>query len=93
MVSQDRTGFAVGIVTIQEIRLSGLAPGAVLFRFDLEEETGQRLLARLVQGAPPIRCRANALAVFVQYLKHCQSLDEVRMKCAAPELSHPHPVP
>jgi hypothetical protein len=52
MVSQDRTGFAVGIVTIQEIRLSGLAPGAVLFRFDLEGETGQRLLARLVQGAP-----------------------------------------
>ena len=91
LVSHDRGGFAGGSVTIQEVRLWGFAPGAVLFRFDLEGETGRRSLAHLIQGAPATGARATPLGAFVQYLKDCRSLDDVRMKCAAHELSDPHP--
>jgi hypothetical protein len=91
LVSHDRGGFAGGTMTIQEVRLWGLAPGAVLFRFDLEGDMGRRVLARLIQGAPATSARATPLGAFVQYLQDCPSLDDVRMKCAALELSSSPP--
>jgi hypothetical protein len=78
-------------MTIQEIRVWGLVPGAVLFRFDLASDAGRRMLARLLHGAPAISAQATALGAFVQYLQDCQSLDDVRAKCAALELLGSHP--
>jgi hypothetical protein len=91
LVSHDRGGFAGGSVTIQEVRLWGLVPGAILFRLDLEGEMGRRMLARLIQGESATSAHATPLGAFVRYLKDCASFDDVRVKCATLELSDRDP--
>jgi hypothetical protein len=47
------------------------------------------MLARLIEGAPATSAQATPLGAFVHYLKDCRSLNDVRVKCAALELSDP----
>jgi hypothetical protein len=51
LVSHNRSGFAGGSVTIQEVRW-GLASGAILFRCDLEHDDSRPGLAQLTRGIP-----------------------------------------
>jgi hypothetical protein len=85
LVSHDRGGFKGGSVSIQEVRWWGLASGEVLFRCDLERDDGRRILAHLTQGAPPTSARATPLGAFVDYVKDCRSLSDLKMRYAALE--------
>jgi hypothetical protein len=83
MVSHDKGGFGGGVVTIQEVRWWGFVPGETLLRCDLERDEGRRILGRLTQGAPSASARATPLGAFVEYVKDCRTLSEVKGKCAA----------
>lgn len=83
LVSHDKGGFSGGSVTIQEVRWWGFASGETMLRCDLESGEGQKVLARLVHGAPPGSARATPLGAFVDYLKDARSLSEVKAKCDA----------
>ena len=91
LVSHDKGGFAGSSVTIQEVRWWGLASGETLLRCDLEREDGWRILARLIQGAPPTSARATPLGAFVEYVKDARSLSDMKAKCAALVSSGPQP--
>jgi hypothetical protein len=89
LVSHDRGGFAGGSVTIQEVRWWGFASGEILLRCDLEHDDGRRLLAHLVQGVPPTSAQATPLGAFVEYVKDCRTLSDVKARCAAVTSSGP----
>jgi hypothetical protein len=91
LVNHDRGGFKGGSVTIQEVRWWGLASGAVLFRCDLEQEQGRRILVHLTQGAPPTSARATPLGAFVEYVKESRSVNDLRVRCAALGAPQSHP--
>lgn len=91
LVSHDKGGFRGGSVTIQEVRWWGLVSGETVFACDLGSVQGQRIWARLVQGAPPGSARATPLGALVEYVKDSQSLDQVKAKCVALSSSGPQP--
>ncbi len=90
LVSHDKGGFAGGAITIQEVRWWGFASGDTILRCDLESGEGQRILARLVQGAPAGSARATPLGAFVEYVKDGRSLGELKTKCDALASVPPH---
>jgi hypothetical protein len=83
LVCHEKAGTVPDSVTIQELRWWGFASGDTLLRSDLQDAEGQRILARLVAGAPPGSARATPLGAFVEYVKDARSVAEARTKCAA----------
>jgi hypothetical protein len=90
LVSHDKGGFAGGSITVQEVRWWGFASGETLLRCDLDSGEGQRILARLVHGAPAESARATPLGALVEYAKDARSLGELKTKCAALASMDPH---
>lgn len=91
LVNHDRGETAGGSVIIEEIRWWGLASGETLLRCDLGRDDGRQMLARLIQGTPPARARITPLGAFVDYVKDCRSLSDVKAKCAALASLGPRP--
>ena len=91
LVSHDRGGFKGGSVTIQEVRWWGLVSGEILFRCDLDQEDGRRILAHLTLGALPASARATPLGAFVEYVKDARSLGDLKVRCAALGSPQSHP--
>jgi hypothetical protein len=90
MVSHQGRGGS-GSVVIEEVRWWGFVPGATVFTCDLESAQGQRLWARLVEGAPPGSARATPLGAVVDYVTRCRSFGEVKAACEALLSSGPQP--
>jgi hypothetical protein len=90
LVSHDKGGFAGGSVIIQEVRWWGFASGETILRCDLESGEGRRILARLVQGAPPGSARATPLGTFVEYVKDAPSLREMKTRWGVLVSTGPH---
>jgi hypothetical protein len=81
-VNHDKGGFKGGRLTIEAPKWMGLSSDRI-FEFDLDDAAGKAALARLTQGAAPDSARATPLGAFVEALRHCRSLDDVRAACAA----------
>ena len=80
LVNHDKGGFKGGRVTVSEKKWWG---GETFLACDLDTPHGTAVLARLIQGAPEGSARATPLGAFVEALKDCKSLDDVRTACAA----------
>jgi hypothetical protein len=83
LVNHDKGGFKTGRVTISETRLWGLMGGETLLTCDLDSAQGRAVLARLTRDAPAGSALATPLGAFVEHIKDCRSLDDVRALCAA----------
>ena len=81
MVSHDKGGFKGGRLAITEVKWMGLWSGEMLFTCDLDEPAGLAALAHLTKGVEPGSARATPLYAFVEYVKDCKSMAEVRAKC------------
>ena len=81
-VNHDKGGFKGGRVTIEVPKWMGLSSDRV-FEMDIDGAGGKAALARLTQGVPAESARATPLGAFVEVLKDCKSIDEVKTKCAA----------
>ena len=82
IVNHDKGGFKAGRVTIEKTKWLGMASDRIA-ECDLERADGQQALARLTEGAPAGSARATPLGAFVEYVKDCPSVDDVRAACAA----------
>ena len=88
LVNHDKGGFKGGSVTITEVKWWGFASGETLYEVNLDGPDGKAALARLTKGAPEGSARATPLGAFVDYVKDCASMAEVRARCAQiPNLS------
>ena len=82
LVNHDQGGFKGGSVTISLVKLWGFS-SETLYQCNLEGAEGKTILAELTRNAPPGGAAATPLGAFVNYVKECKSVDDVRVKCAA----------
>jgi hypothetical protein len=81
-VNHDKGGFKGGHLTIEVPKFMGLSSDRI-FICDLDAPDGKAALARLTQGAAPGTVAATPLGAFVERLKDCKSIDDVKRACAA----------
>lgn len=82
VVNHEKGGFKGGALTIEVPKFMGLSSDRI-FTCDLDGPQGQAALAQLTRGARPGAVEATPLAAFVEHLKVCRSLAEVKSRCAA----------
>jgi len=80
VVNHDKGGFKGGHVTVEKTRWLGLASDRI-FTCDLDSPGGRAALARLTQGAAEGSAGATPLGAFVEFVKDCKTIDEVRSRC------------
>jgi hypothetical protein len=81
IVNHDKGGFKGGHLTMETTKWWG--GGQRIFACDLDSADGKAALAKLTRGAPEGSVVATPLGAFVEYVKECRSVDEVKTKCAA----------
>jgi hypothetical protein len=81
IVNHDKGGFKGGHLTIETTKWWG--GGARVFACSLDTPEGKAVLARLTKGAPAESALATPLGAFVEYLKDCKSVSELKTKCEA----------
>ena len=77
----DKRGFKGGNLTVETTKWWG--SGQRVFGCDLDSAQGKATLARLTKGAPEGSVLATPLGAFVEYIKDCKSVDELKTRCAA----------
>ena len=82
IVNHAEGGFKGGPLTIEEVKWMGLGTGEMLFRCDLDSPQGKDVLSRLTRTATPGTADATPLGAFVNYVKECRSIAEVKARCA-----------
>ena len=90
VVSHDKGGFKGGWLTIERVKLMGFSSER-LFGCDLDGAEGKAALSFLTRDAPARSVEATPLGAFVDYLKTCESVEEVKTRCAALMASHRAP--
>ena len=83
IVNHAEGGFKGGPLTIEEVKWMGFGTGERLFTCDLDSPEGKAALSRLTRTAAPGTADATPLGAFVNYIKECRSIDEVKARCAA----------
>ena len=83
LVNHDKGGFKGGALSIAQVKWLGLASGESLFTCDLDSDEGKAVLAHLTRDAPEGSVRATPLGAFVEYVKDCTSIAEVKARCSA----------
>ena len=82
LVNHDEGGFKGGTLTISQTKWMGLA-GDTFFTCNLDSPPGKAALVRLTRGADPSSARATPLGAFVEHIKECRTVSEVKASCAA----------
>jgi hypothetical protein len=82
IVNHDKGGFKGGRLTIERTKLLGFGSERI-FACDLDGPDGQAALAQLTRDAPAGTVAATPLGAFVELVKHCRSVDDVKQRCAA----------
>jgi hypothetical protein len=82
IVNHDKGGFKGGRLTIEVSKFKGFS-SARIFACDLESSEGKAALTRLTQDARPGSVEATPLGAFVEYVKACGSVAEVKTRCEA----------
>ena len=82
LVNHDKGGTKGGRLTVEKKGWLGFG-GERVFECDLDAEAARTALARLTQGVPADSARATPLGAFVDVVRACRSVDEVRSRCEA----------
>jgi hypothetical protein len=53
-----------------------------IFACDLDSPEGQLALVHLTRDVPPTSAQATPLGAFVEYVKNCESVADVKARCA-----------
>ncbi|HTK93826.1 MAG TPA: hypothetical protein VL948_26585 [Verrucomicrobiae bacterium] len=80
VVSHDKGGFKGGTVTIETVKFLGLGSEKI-FACELDSDRGRSALGRLTAAATPGSVEATPLGAFVELVKTCSSVAEVRARC------------
>jgi hypothetical protein len=80
VVNHEKGGFKGGLLTIEAVRFMGLSSDRI-FTCNLDGEEGRAILTRLTRDVPPDRAEATPLGAFVEYVRHCGSVVDVKVKC------------
>lgn len=83
IVNHAEGGFKGGPLTIEEVKWMGLGAGEMLFTCDLDSPRGKGVLSELTRAATPGTADATPLGAFVNYVKDCRSIAELKVKCSA----------
>lgn len=85
LLNHDWRSLDRGTVTITEVKWQwlGLNSRETIFRCDLESPEGQAVRTVLTRGAAPGSAAATSLGAFIEVLKECRTMDDVRARCAA----------
>ena len=81
VVNHDQGGFKGGHLTVETTKWWG--GGQRVFACDLDGPQGQATLARLTAGAPDGSALATPLGAFVEFVKGCASVEDLKTKGAA----------
>jgi hypothetical protein len=81
IVNHDKGGFKGGHLTIEVAKFFGFGSERI-FACDLDSPEGKTALARLTQNARPQSVEATPLGAFVECIRPCGSVAEVKSKCA-----------
>jgi hypothetical protein len=79
LVNHEKGGPLGGRVTVTEKKLWG---GETFLDLRLETAEGKAALTRLTQGAAPDTAAATPLGAFVEALRSCASVADIRARCA-----------
>jgi hypothetical protein len=82
VVNHDKGGFKGGSLTMEKTKWLGLGSDQ-FFTCDLDSPEGKTAMARLTGGVPSDSARATPLGAFVEHVKDCKSVEEVKSKCSA----------
>jgi hypothetical protein len=82
LVNHDKGGFKGGRLDISQSKWLGLS-GETVFECDLDSAAGRAALAHLTRGVDPQSVRATPLGAFVEYVKDCKDVADVKARCAA----------
>ena len=80
IVNHDKGGFKGGHLSVETTKWWG--GGQRVFTCDLDSPEGKAALTRLTAGAPEGSALATPLGAFVEYVKDCASVDDVRTRGA-----------
>lgn len=81
IVNHDKGGFKGGRLTIEVSKLMGFTSNRI-FACELDSSEGQAALTHLTRGVPPTSVGATPLGAFVEYVKDCGSVADVKARCA-----------
>lgn len=82
LINHDKGGFKGGTVTVEETRLMGFWSNRI-FTCVLDSLNGMAALGRLTGNARAGSAEATPLGAFVEYVKDCGSVADVKAKCEA----------
>jgi hypothetical protein len=82
IINHAQGGFQGGPLTIEEVKWLGLGAGEMLFKCDLDSPSGKVALRRLTERAAPGTADATPLGAFVNYVKDCKSIAELKARCS-----------
>ena len=80
IVNHDQGGFKGGTLSMEITKWWG--GGERIFACDLDSPDGKTALTRLTKGAAQGSAVATPLGAFVEYVKDCKSVGEVKTRCA-----------
>ena len=81
VVNHDKGGFKGGHLRIEQTKWMGFGSDRV-FECDLDSPAGKAAMARLTKGVAADSALATPLGAFVEYVKSCASIADVKTKCA-----------
>jgi len=82
LVNHEGSGFKDGRVTIEVLKFMRFAADRI-FTCHLDSLEGRAALTHLTRDARQGSVEATALGAFVEHVKSCTSVDEVKTSCAA----------
>jgi hypothetical protein len=82
VVNHDKGGFKGGMITVEKVKLPGLSSERI-FACNLDSDAGRAILARLTRHVRTDAASATPLGAFVEHLKDCTSMAEVKTRCAS----------
>lgn len=82
VVNHEKGGFKGGMLTIEAVKFMGLSSDRI-FTCNLDGDEGRAVLTRLTRDVRPDGVEATPLGAFVEYVRNCGSVADVRTRCAA----------
>jgi hypothetical protein len=81
VVNHDQGGFKGGWLTIEALKFMGFSSDRI-FACALDSPEGKAALTELTRDAREGSVEATPLGAFVQYVKDCRSVADVKTRCA-----------
>jgi hypothetical protein len=82
IVNHDQGGFKGGHLTIEVSKFMGFSSDRI-YACDLDSPQGKAILTHLTREARPGSVAATPLGAFVEYVKDCGSVADMKTRCAA----------